>query len=264
MLFPKKVECSEAMMAMKKPNQLSIVNFKLNSDIDERLPSELLNTDESYTLTISEDADEGLVIEANQYSGIVRAISTLSYLIQSSEDHENFFEIVHAPLQINDSPRYPYRGFMMDTSRHYFSVARIKEMVYALSLSKFNVLHWHLVDDDSFPMQLDSFPDITKNGAYSADKVYTNAQMKEVVDYATSLAIRVIPEFDNPGHTRSIGLDPEFKEIIRCFDKDWPNTPPGAYKINGGPPTGVLDPLYDKTYELIKGIFTDMNAIFPD
>lgn len=75
--------------------------------------------------------------------------------------------------------------------------------------------------------------------------------IKDVVDYATKLAIRVIPEFDNPGHTRPIGFDPEFTEIIRCFNKEQPNTVPNAYKIFGGPPTGVLDPSYTKTYDLL-------------
>ena len=74
----------------------------------------------------------------------------------------------------------------------------------------------------------------------------------------------MIPEFDNPGHTRAVGLDPEFKEIIRCFSKDWANNLPNAYKINGGPPTGVLDPSMDKTYDLLKGIFESFNSIFPD
>lgn len=82
-----------------------------------------------------------------------------------------------APLEINDNPRYPFRGFMMDTSRHYFSVPKIKEIIFALSLSKFNVLHWHIVDDDSFPMELKSYPSVTQNGAFAKDKVYTKTQM---------------------------------------------------------------------------------------
>ena len=72
--------------------------------------------------------------------------------------------------------------------------------------------------------------------------------IKEVVDFASALAIRVIPEFDNPGHVRSIGMDPYFKDMIRCFNKDWVHTMEPGYKIYGGPPTGVLDPTFDKTY----------------
>ena len=88
--------------------------------------------------------------------------------------------------------------------------------------------------------------------------------MSEIVSYASSLAVRVIPEFDNPGHVRAIGYDPKFTDIIRCFNKDWANTVPMAYKIIGGPPTGVLDPSEDLTYDLLAGIFNDMINIFPD
>jgi hexosaminidase len=63
----------------------------------------------------------------------------------------------HLPLEINDAPRYPYRGFMLDTSRHYFTVDGIKTIIDALALSKFNVLHWHIVDDDSFAMESFAF-----------------------------------------------------------------------------------------------------------
>ena len=88
--------------------------------------------------------------------------------------------------------------------------------------------------------------------------------MNEIQQYAQERAIRVIPEFDNPGHTRAIGLDPSLKDIVRCFNKDWPNTIPNAYKINGGPPTGVLDPSMDKTYDLLKAVFENFKQIFPD
>ena len=79
------------------------------------------------------------------------------------------------------------------------------------------------------------------------------------------MAIRVVPEFDNPGHARAIGLDPEFREIILCFDKDWPSTVrPDGFKVKGGPPSGLIDPSKNKTYELIKGLFEDMNNTFID
>lgn len=75
--------------------------------------------------------------------------------------------------------------------------------------------------------------------------------VKEVIDYATSLAIRVIPEFENPGHIGAVGMDPEFKDIIRCIDTVWPSNVVNAYKIHGGPPRGVIDPSYDKTYDFL-------------
>ena len=79
------------------------------------------------------------------------------------------------------------------------------------------------------------------------------------------MGIRVVPEFDNPGHVRAVGNDPYFNEIIRCFDKDWASTvKPDGFRVKGGPPLGVLDPSFNKTYELIAGLFQDLNETFPD
>ena len=225
----------------------------MNKDLNERIPKDLTDTDESYSIKILGESGE-IYLEANQYSGIVRGLSTLSQLIKHSSNEASMFEVAHLPIEINDSPRFPYRGLMLDTSRRFYSVDAIKQVLYAMNAAKFNVFHWHFADDDSFPVELNTYPNLTYHAAFSADRVYSVEQVKDIVNYASSLAIRVIPEFDNPGHARSIGLDPNFSEIIRCFNKDWANTVPGAYKINGGPPTGVLDPSYQKTYDLLQAI----------
>ena len=132
---------------------------------------------------------------------------------------------------------------MLDTSRRFFPIKTLKEVLNVMALAKFNVFHWHIVDDESFPLLLSKYPNVTFNGAFKEDNIYTLDNITEIVDYAKTLAIRVVPEFDNPGHTRAIGMDPYFNEIIRCYD---PN-----YEIGGGPPSGVLDPSYEKTYDLI-------------
>ncbi len=88
--------------------------------------------------------------------------------------------------------------------------------------------------------------------------------MKEIVRYCESLGIRIIPEFDNPGHSRAIGNDPAFEDIALCFQIDGPSRVPDAYKVKGGPPTSVLDPSVNKTYDLIRGIITDLNETFTD
>lgn len=262
-LFPKQFDCTQARVTSNNVSLLKTLNIQINNDVHDLLLHPLEEEDESYTINILDNAEE-IQLEANHYSGVVRGLDTLAQLIKLSEEQPSLYHVQHLPLQIQDSPRYPYRGLMLDTSRRFYSVASIKQILDSMAAAKFNVLHWHLVDDDSFPMELQSFPNVTRDAAFSADRVYTTAQMVDIVSYASQLAIRIIPEFDNPGHSRSIGLDPYFNEIIRCFNKDWPNTVPGAYKINGGPPTGVLDPSNQKTYDLIRGIFTDFNSIFPD
>jgi hexosaminidase len=84
------------------------------------------------------------------------------------------------------------------------------------------------------------------------------------VEYGTRLAIRVIPEFDNPGHSRAIGFDPYFTEIVRCFNDTESYKVPNAYEIKGTPLSAPLDPSMEKTYEAIQGILTEMNELFPD
>ena len=88
--------------------------------------------------------------------------------------------------------------------------------------------------------------------------------VKRIVEHAQRLAIRVIPEFDNPGHSRAIGLDPYFTEIVRCFNKTIEYTVPNAYKIAGTPLSSPLDPSMEKSYEYISGFLKELNGLFPD
>ena len=152
----------------------------------------------------------------------MRGLATFSQLVDYSVGTGRFaYKINHAPINITDFPRYPYRGYMLDTSRRFYSQKTIEQILDSLAAAKFNVFHWHIVDDDSFPWELASFPNVTFNGAFAEDQVYTLKIIKEVIAYAELLGIRVIPEFDNPGHTRAIGFDPYFNEIVRCFNRDW-------------------------------------------
>ena len=79
------------------------------------------------------------------------------------------------PIEIlNDKPRYPYRGLMLDTARRYYSIDSIINLLNVMAAAKFNILHWHIVDDESFPLELKtSFPNLTFNGAFKEDEIYT-------------------------------------------------------------------------------------------
>jgi hexosaminidase len=84
------------------------------------------------------------------------------------------YEIPFTPISVQDKPRYKYRGMMLDTARHFYKVSNILKLLDSMAVAKFNVLHWHIVDDESFPMELKtSFPSVTFNGAWSQDKVYS-------------------------------------------------------------------------------------------
>ncbi len=140
---------------------------------------------------------------------------------------------------------------MLDTARRFYPVENILRLLDSMAVAKFNVFHWHMVEDESFPIELKRFPAMWKNGAFKEGETYSRDQIRQIVDYAARLAIRVIPEFDNPGHSRAIGFDPYFTEIVRCFNKTNNYTVPNAYKIRGTPLSAPLDPSMERTYEAI-------------
>lgn len=119
---------------------------------------------------------------------------------------------------ILDEPKLPHRGLLLDTSRHYLPLSDILLTLDAMSYNKLNVLHWHIVDDNSFPYQSTRYPDLSAKGAYHHSMIYTPNDVQKVVDYARLRGIRVMPEFDTPGHTRSWGESyPEL--LTTCYGK---------------------------------------------
>ena len=103
---------------------------------------------------------------------------------------------------------------LVDTARYYFSPDFIKHIVDALSYNKFNVLHWHLTDAQSFPLQVDTFPQLAEQGAFPPNSFfcrkdkcnYTHDDVRSIVSYAKARGVRVVPEFDTPGHSYAWGL----------------------------------------------------------
>ncbi len=93
-----------------------------------------------------------------------------------------------------------WRGVLIDSSRHYLSVATILRTLDAMSYNKFNVMHWHFVDDNSWPVVFESYPNFAQAGAYDPDAVYQPADVANIVNYAYERGIMVIPEYDSPGH----------------------------------------------------------------
>jgi len=164
-----------------------------NVQIDFSLPAE------GYLLTIGE---EGIDIRAGSEAGAFYAKETLRQIAAQAGIGLPYCEI-------EDAPKYEYRGYMLDCSRHFFTIAEIKRHIFFMSLLKLNIFHWHLTDDQGWRIQIDAYPDLTKKGSIRketrGDKTphsgyYTKAEIKEVIDYARSLHIEVLPEIDMPGH----------------------------------------------------------------
>ncbi|KAH9480379.1 Beta-hexosaminidase 2 [Psilocybe cubensis] len=178
---------------------------------------------EGYTLIIPADGSEA-TLTANSTLGLFRGLTTFEQVWYEWNGNSYTLE---APFNIEDSPAYPYRGFMLDTARNYFPVSDIKRTLDAMSWVKINTLHWHIVDSQSFPLQVPGFLELSEKGAYNAQSVYTASDVKGIVDYAAARGIDVIAEIDTPGHTSAIAKS--FPEHIAC-----PEASPWTQFANAG------------------------------
>jgi hexosaminidase len=162
--------------------------------------------DEFYEIRVDE---KHATLTANTVVGAIRGLSTWTQLVQQSG---GWRVLVNVPFTISDAPRFSHRGLLLDTSRHYFPVDKILRTLDAMETTKLNVFHWHITDSDSFPIVSKTFPRLTEYGAETIHKVYSPEDVKTIVAHAQKRGIRVIPEFDVPGHTASWGFG--YPEIV--------------------------------------------------
>lgn len=154
-------------------------------------------TEEAYTLKIERGR---IVLEANDAQGISNALATLHQLILTAKD--NKLPIIN----IQDKPRFGYRGLMLDCSRHFWTVDELKETLSQMAFFKLNKLQMHLTDNNAWRLAMDQYPELTAKGTYYSDfpdlsgKYYSTNDLKEIVKYAQALGIEIIPEVDLPGH----------------------------------------------------------------
>lgn len=154
-------------------------------------------TEEAYILEIERGR---IVLEANDAQGISNALATLHQLILTAKD--NKLPIIN----IQDKPRFGYRGLMLDCSRHFWTVDELKETLSQMAFFKLNKLQMHLTDNNAWRLAMDQYPELTAKGTYYSDfpdlsgKYYSTNDLKEIVKYAQALGIEIIPEVDLPGH----------------------------------------------------------------
>ncbi len=208
-----------------------------------QIPS--LGEDESYSLEIT---DRQARLVAPTVVGAMRGLETFLQLLQG--DREGFYL---PGVKINDQPRFPWRGLLIDIARHYQPPEVLKRNLDAMAAVKLNVFHWHLTEDQGFRVESKKFPKLHTLG--SDGFYYTQDQVREIIAYAADRGIRVMPEFDIPGHATSwlVG-HPELASA------------PGPYKIERG--AGIfepaLDPTRDQTYKFLDVFLGEMAALFPD
>jgi hexosaminidase len=159
-----------------------------------------IDSDESYTLSIPEDGGKA-TLSAKTVWGVLRGLETFSQMLVFDFESDSY-TLPGAPWSIDDAPRFAHRGLMIDTSRHFETLAGIRSIIDSLPYAKINVLHWHMSDSQSFPMELKSRPKLW-DGAYSEQERYLQADIEDIVEYARLRGVRVMVEFDVPGHAGS-------------------------------------------------------------
>ncbi len=201
--------------------------------------------DESYALEVGADH---ATLTAATVVGALRGLETLQQLVAT--DSAGFYL---PAITIHDTPRFRWRGLLIDASRHFMPPDVIRRTLDGMALVKLNVLHWHLSDDQGFRVESLRYPKLQQLG--SDGLYYTQQQVRDLVGYARDRGIRVVPEFDMPGHSTSwfVGY-PEFASA------------PGPYEIirEFGVFDAAFDPTRDATYEFLDGFLTEMAALFPD
>ena len=212
---------------------------------------------ESYRIIIDEN---GILIEGADDAGLYYGELTLRQIALNYRGCLPY-------LYLYDEPEFSYRGFMIDSCRHFFSVEEIKRMIDGAALFKFNKFHFHLSDDQGFRVEIEKYPLLTSVGSVrpssdfgrgESDKTeyggyYTKAQLRELVEYCRERHIEIIPEFDIPGHSTSVIA--AYPELSCRGEKIEPKTTAGIFDdiLCGGNP---------EVYELVKGVIDELCEIF--
>ncbi len=191
---------------------------------------------------------DGATLNANTVWGAMHGMETLLQLVSGDRDGYYFPFVT-----VQDKPRFPWRGLMIDVGRHFEPVDVIKRNIDGLAAVKMNVFHWHLSDDQGFRIESKLYPKLHEKG--SDGLYYTQEQVREVIAYAADRGVRVIPEFDMPGHAGAWMVG--YPELASA---------PGPYEIQRqwGIFDPVMDPTREETYQFLDGFIGEMAALFPD
>ncbi|MDZ7335806.1 MAG: family 20 glycosylhydrolase [candidate division KSB1 bacterium] len=204
-----------------------------------------LHENESYRLLVTNRTIE---LSAETDLGVLRGLETLLQLVMADSN------AYYLPgVEIEDAPRFVWRGLLIDVGRHFMPVDVIKRNLDGMAAVKMNVLHWHLTEDQGFRVECKTFPKLHELG--SDGFYYTHEQIKEVIAYAAERGIRVVPEFDMPGHATSWFVG--YPELASA---------PGPYQIKRtwGIHDPVMDPTRESTYQFLDKFFKEMATLFPD
>ena len=201
--------------------------------------------DESYTLEVTSG---GARLNAANPLGVLRGLQTFLQLVSVSPDG-----FVAPAVTIHDQPRFPWRGLMIDVSRHFIPLDVLRRNLDGMEAVKMNVFHWHLSENQGFRVESRKFPKLHELG--SDHLYYTQEDVRELIAYARDRGIRVVPEFDMPGHNTAWFVG--YPEIAAG---------PGPFEIERkwGIFDPAMDPTSEKTYKFLDELIGEMTKLFPD
>jgi hexosaminidase len=242
---------------------------------------------EGYTLVSS---PEGVIISANEPAGLFYGMQTLLQLLPKEIESKSAKEMNWSIpcVKITDYPRFGWRGIMLDVSRNFFSKEDVKLYIDQIARFKYNTFHWHLSDDNGWRVEIKSLPKLTEVGAWRVPRFgqfgqraepkpgeaatvggfYTQADIKEIIQYAQDLNVTIVPEIDIPGHSMaaiaaypelSCTNDPNTKVNPGSSFSEWYND--GTFKMLLD---NTLNPSDEKVYEFLDKVFTEIAALFPN
>jgi hexosaminidase len=204
-----------------------------------------LGEDESYSLEVS---SSGAKLDAATTLGIMRGLETFLQLLQTTSDG---FAV--PAIAIQDQPRFPWRGLMIDVGRHFIPLDVLKRNLDGMAAVKLNVFHWHLSENQGFRVESKKFPKLQEMG--SDGLYYKQDEVRDLIAYAHDRGIRVVPEFDMPGHSTAWFVG--YPELA---------SGPGPYQLERkwGVFDPAMDPTQEKTYEFLDAFIGEMAQLFPD
>src|SRR5436190_9896921 len=204
-----------------------------------------LGEDESYSLEVTSSA---AVLTAPTTLGAMRGLQTFLQLVEVTPQG-----FAAPAVTIQDAPRFPWRGLMIDSGRHFMPIDVIRRNIDGMAAVKLNVFHWHLSENQGFRVESRRFPKLHEMG--SDGLYYTQEQVREIIAYARDRGIRVVPEFDMPGHSTAWFVG--YPDLASA---------PGPYSVERkwGVFDPAMDPTRESTYKFLDGFIGEMAALFPD
>jgi len=280
-MLSKKLNLSTGFSIKAQQGNAGTIQFNLN-----KVPVALIGK-EGYTLVSTAN---GVVITANAPAGLFYGMETLLQLLPKEIESKTAVNVPWTipSVKITDYPRFGWRGIMLDVSRNFFTKEEVKQYIDQLARYKFNTLHWHLTDDNGWRIEIKSLPKLTQVGAWRVPRYgqfggrtapkageaatvggfYTQADVKEIIQYALDRNVTIMPEIDVPGHSMSaIASYPELSCTKDTTTKVNPGSSFSEWYDNGTFKMKIdntLNPSDEKVYAFLDKVFTELAALFPN